>query len=77
MWGQGGGALRDPLGFGEAASLCYAQAMVVTEAEVAAIRAAFDQGGEVAAAAEFRRLFPSIANDADVQRLARTIARPA
>ena len=32
----------------------------VTEAEAAAIRAAFDQGGECAAAAELRRLFPGV-----------------
>jgi len=40
---------------------------VVTEAEAAAIRAAFDQGGELSAAVELRRLFPGI-TDTDVAR---------
>jgi hypothetical protein len=31
---------------------------VVTKAEAAAIRAAFDSGGELSAAVELRRLFP-------------------
>ena len=47
---------------------------VVTEAEAAAIRAAFDQGGELAAAAELRRLFPGITNNAEALACARTIA---
>ena len=33
---------------------------VVTEAEAAAIRATFEQRGELAAAVELRRLFPGI-----------------
>ena len=33
---------------------------VVTEAEAAAIRAAFDHGGEFSAAVELRRLFPGV-----------------
>ena len=33
---------------------------VVSEAEAAAIRAAFDRGGELSAAVELRRLFPGI-----------------
>jgi hypothetical protein len=36
----------------------------VTEAEAAAIRAAFDRGDEVAAAVELRRLFPAITDNA-------------
>ena len=35
---------------------------VVTEAEAAAIRAAFNQGGELSAAVELRRLFPGISD---------------
>ena len=46
----------------------------VTEAEAAAIRAAFDQGGEFAAAVELRRLFPSITDNAEARQCARTIA---
>jgi hypothetical protein len=47
---------------------------VVTEAEAAAIRAAFDQGGELAAAVELRRLFPGITDNAQARVCARTIA---
>jgi len=46
----------------------------VTEAEAAAIRAAFDQGGEFTAAAELRRLFPAITDTAEARECARTIA---
>jgi hypothetical protein len=45
----------------------------VTEAEVAAIRAAFDQGGELSAAVELRRLFPGITDNAEARECARTI----
>jgi hypothetical protein len=44
---------------------------VVSEAEASAIRTAFDQGGELSAAIEVRRLFPGIP---DTER-ARTCAR--
>jgi hypothetical protein len=37
---------------------------VVTEEEAAAIRTAFNQGGELAAAVELRRLFPGITDNA-------------
>jgi len=47
---------------------------VVTEADAAAIRAAFEQGGELSAVAELRRRFPGIADDAQAQACARTIA---
>jgi hypothetical protein len=47
---------------------------VVTEAEAAAIRAAFDQGGEFAAAIELRRRFPGITDNAEALACARTIA---
>jgi hypothetical protein len=46
----------------------------VTEAEAAAIRAAFEQGGEFAAAVELRRLFPGITDNAEALECARTIA---
>jgi hypothetical protein len=46
----------------------------VTEAEAAAIRAAFDQGGELAAAVELRRLFPGVTDNAEARECARTIA---
>ena len=47
---------------------------VVNEADVAAIRAAFEQGGELSAAIEFRRLFPGITDNAKARECARTIA---
>ena len=37
---------------------------VVTQEEAAAIRAAFNQGGELATAVELRRLFPGITDNA-------------
>jgi hypothetical protein len=47
---------------------------VVTEAEAAAIRAAFEQGGDIAAAVELRRHFPGITDNAQARECARTIA---
>jgi hypothetical protein len=47
---------------------------IVTEADAAAIRAAFDQGGEFAAALELRQLFPGINDNATACACARTIA---
>jgi hypothetical protein len=47
---------------------------VVTEADAAAIRAAFERGGELLAAVELRRLFPGIGDNAEARRCARTIA---
>ena len=46
----------------------------VTEAEAAAIRTAFEQGGEFAAALELRRLFPGVTDNAETRDCARTIA---
>jgi hypothetical protein len=42
----------------------------VTEAEAAAIRAAFEQGGEFAAAVELRRLFPGVTDNAEARECA-------
>jgi hypothetical protein len=47
---------------------------VVTEAEAAAIRAAFEQRGELAAAVELRRLFPGVTDTAQARECARAIA---
>jgi hypothetical protein len=53
----------------------HAAAMfVVTEAEAAAIRAVFEQQGELSAAIELRRLFPGIPDTAQARECARTIA---
>jgi hypothetical protein len=48
---------------------------VVSEAEAAAIRAAFDCGGELSAAIELRRRFPGITDNAQARECARTIAQ--
>ena len=47
---------------------------VVTEADAAAIRTAFEQRGEFAAAIELRRRFPGITNNAQAVECARTVA---
>ena len=47
---------------------------VVTEAEAAAIRAAFEREGELSAAVELRRLFPGVTDMAEARECARTIA---
>ena len=47
---------------------------VVTEADAAAIRAAFDQGGEFSAAVELRQRFPGIPDNATARECARNIA---
>jgi hypothetical protein len=44
--------------------------MVVTEAEATAIRAAFEQRGELAAAVELRRLFPGVTDTAQARECA-------
>jgi hypothetical protein len=46
----------------------------VSEAEAAAIRAAFEQRGEFAAAVELRHLFPGITDNAQARECVRAIA---
>jgi hypothetical protein len=46
---------------------------IVSEAEAAAIRTAYEQGGELSAAIELRRLFPGITDNAKARECARTI----
>ena len=46
----------------------------VTEAEAAAIRTAFDEGGEFSAAVELRRIFPGILDNAKARYWACVIA---
>jgi hypothetical protein len=46
----------------------------VTKADSAAIRAVFDQKGEVSAVIELRRRFPGITDNAAARACARTIA---
>ena len=45
----------------------------VSETEAAAIRAAYEQGGEFSAAIELRRLFPGITDSAKARECAQTI----
>jgi hypothetical protein len=47
---------------------------VVSEADAAAIRTAFDRGGELSAAVELRRLFPGVTDNAQARECARIIA---
>jgi hypothetical protein len=47
---------------------------VVTEADAAAIRAVFNQEGELSAAIELRRRFPGITDNAKAREFARSIA---
>ncbi len=47
---------------------------IVTEEDAAAIRAAFDQDGELSAVVELRRRFPGITDNADARTCARSIA---
>jgi len=47
---------------------------VVTEADAAAIRTAFEQDGEFSAAIELRRRFPGITDNAKARECARSIA---
>ena len=47
---------------------------VVPESDAIAIRTAFEQGGEFAAAVELRRRFPAIADIAQARACARIIA---
>lgn len=47
---------------------------VVSDAEAAAIRTAYDQGGDLSASVELRRLFPALTNNENTRISARTIA---
>ena len=47
---------------------------VITEADAAAIRAVFNQEGELSAAIELRRRFPGLTDNAKARACARTIA---
>lgn len=47
---------------------------IVSDADAAMIRAAYDQGGEFSASVELRRLFPGIQDNEEARDCARTIA---
>ncbi len=46
----------------------------ITETEAAAIRAAFQQSGEMSAVVELRRLFPGVTDNVQARECVRTIA---
>jgi hypothetical protein len=46
----------------------------VSEAETAAIRTAFDEGGDLSAALKLRRLFPGVSDNVKARAFIRTIA---
>ena len=68
-------ANRTVPGLPATARVFHARAMfVVTEADAAAIRAAFHEEGELSAVVELRRRFPGITDPAKARECARTIA---
>ena len=52
----------------------HASVMFVSEADAAAIRTAWEQGGELSAAIKLRRLFPGLADNENTRVCARSIA---
>jgi hypothetical protein len=52
----------------------FRRGVAVGGVEATAIRTAFDEGGELSAAVELRRLFPGITDNAQARECARTIA---
>jgi hypothetical protein len=76
IWRRAGGRslpVRRPLA-GDSPRPHAPRMFVVSEAEAAAIRSAFDRGGELSAAVELRRLFPGITDNVQAQKCARIIA---
>jgi hypothetical protein len=74
-------ARNDEMGIGEKGCLpalaripMLSGMYTISEEDAAAIRAAYEQGGELAAAVELRRRFPGLANNENTRICARTIA---
>ncbi len=66
---------RSAISAASVARICHAPAMfAVTEAEATAIRDAYQQRGEFAAAIELRRIFPGIADNRQARVCVRMIA---
>jgi hypothetical protein len=59
---------------GAAPAAIYPTMFVVTEADATAIRAIYEQEGELSAAIEVRRRFPGIVDNEKARQCARTIA---
>jgi hypothetical protein len=66
-------AISDSLAAGQPARHLLGM-YVVTEADAAAIREAYETGGELSAAVELRRRFPGITDNATAREQARRIA---
>jgi hypothetical protein len=75
-WGGGSSVgLHSPILLADRGARAPAPRMfVISEAEAAAIRAIFDQRGELSATVELRRLFPAITDNVQARERARTIA---
>jgi hypothetical protein len=56
------------------ATVVSSRLFVVSEADAAAIRTAYEQEGELSAAIELRRRFPGITDEAEARECVRTIA---
>jgi hypothetical protein len=52
----------------------FSRMFLVTEADATAIRAIYEQDGELSAAIELRRLFPGITDNAKARECVRSIA---
>jgi hypothetical protein len=52
----------------------FSRMFMVTESDAAAIRAVYEQEGELSAAIELRRRFPGITDNAKARECVRTIA---
>ena len=59
---------------GAAPAAIFTAMFVVTEADAAAIRATYEQEGELSAAIELRRRFPGIIDNAKARECVRSIA---
>jgi hypothetical protein len=59
---------------GAASATIFTAMFVVSEADAAAIRATYEQEGELSAAIELRRRFPGIIDNAKARECARSIA---
>jgi len=67
------GTAKKALAIGDAVRTC-SDMFMVDEMTITAIREAFAEGGEFAAAVELRRRFPGIVDNAEARSCARTIA---
>jgi hypothetical protein len=74
FFGAAVGAVEQRKLAGAASAAIFPTMFVVTEADAAAIRAVYEQEGELSAAIELRRRFPGIIDNAKARQCARSIA---